>query len=65
MSSRQEACRNAHPTMAALPLINSAVLLNLTGPTVTPSLGLPNALHITVDPSHTAVYVSAKVPLPG
>lgn len=35
----------AHPTMAALPLISSAVLLNLTGPTLIPSLGLPNALY--------------------
>ena len=34
--------------MAALPLISSAVLLNLTGPRVIPSLGLPNALHIRV-----------------
>lgn len=40
--------------MAALPLISSAVLLNLTGPRVIPSLGLPNALHISFDPSHTS-----------
>ena len=30
--------------MAALPLISSAVLLNLTGPRLMPSLGLPDAL---------------------
>ena len=30
--------------MAALPLMSSAVLLNLTGPRLMPSLGLPNAL---------------------
>ena len=57
MTKRQEVCRGAHPTMAALPLISSAVLLNLTGPRVIPSLGLPNALHTSFDPSHTAAQV--------
>lgn len=34
-----------HPTIAALPFHSSAVLLNLTGPTLMPSRGLPKALH--------------------
>ena len=44
----------AYPTMAALPLMSSAVLLNLTGPRLMPSLGLPNALQECSDASDTA-----------